>query len=143
MSYQLRIFWLMSLLVFLSGCSGYRSACSTRDQDFRQAEGDSLSACNLETGDRIRINLQDGKRIAGEIQALTPGEITLKSESGRNNTSVIPVPDILSIEKKSSYTTFRAVGLVVVLGAVVVGGVAIVQNASSPNGNLFGISIMK
>ena len=143
MSCQLRIFWLMSLLVFLSGCSGYRSACSTIDQDFKHADGDSLSACHLEIGDQIRINLVDGNRIAGKIQALTPREITLKGESGRNNTSVIPVPEILSIEKKASYTTTRAVGLVLVLGALVVGGVAIAKNASSPNGHLFDSSSWK
>jgi hypothetical protein len=132
MSCRLRVFWLLSLLIFLSGCSGYRLACPANDQDSRIADGDLLSACDLKTGDKIRINLVDGKRVTGEIQSLSNREITLKNETRRNNTVVIPAPDILSIEKEASYTAFRAVGMVLVLGAVVVGGVHIVNNTLAP-----------
>lgn len=126
MTNRMRAIWVTSLMFFLTGCSGYRTACTTDN------EPGFVRSCRLESGDRVRINLKDGNRINGEVRSVSDQVIELEDDPDARIPRSVPVTNIMSVEKETSYRKQKAVGLVLVLGAAVVAGVIIANNTKSP-----------
>lgn len=137
MTNPMRFIWVTSLMFFLTGCSGYKTACTTDN------EPGFVTTCRLEPGDKIRINLKDGNRIDGEVRSLSDRVMVLADDPEAGNPRSVPVTSILSVEKETSYKKQKAVGLVLVLGAVVVAGVIIANNTKSPEIEPLTFDIMK
>jgi hypothetical protein len=133
----MRVIWVTSLMFFLSGCSGYKTVCTTDN------EPGFVTTCPLEPGDKVRITLKDGDRISGEVRSLSDRAIVLADDPEAGNPRFVPVANILSVEKETSYRKQKAVGLVLVLGAVVVAGVIIANNTKSPEIKPLDLDIMK
>ncbi len=76
-----RVFWLLTLCAFVSGCSGYRLAALPSDDPAAPA-GQAVE--KVEPGQMVRVALRSGEvvtgRVAGALGLLTylildPGEI--------------------------------------------------------------------
>jgi hypothetical protein len=59
---QLKLFWLIVLLIFISDCSGYQVACNSLSEVSTRGGEEFGRNCDLEPGDNVRINLMDGKQ---------------------------------------------------------------------------------
>ena len=135
MSNPLRIFWLFSLGVFLSGCSGYRTL------DFSpsdlEGEGNSNEQNILKHGDDVRLFMDDGESVSGEVVELKADSIILEypsqeSESDDASTEVphtesqftmhqreIMNSDIASLERKEFNVTGAVMGVMLVIPLLV------------------------
>lgn len=120
-----RLFWALSLMFFLAGCSGYKTACTSHD-------GPGFpNNCGLEQGDKVRVLLVGGERVTGEVISASDLVIILAGDPEAGNTRSVFAADILSVEKETSYTKQKTVGLVLVLGAIMVTGSIIANNTKS------------
>ena len=113
---QLRLFWLIVLLTFISGCSGYQVACNSLSEVETGGGEEFGRNCDLEPGDNVRINLMDGKQVDGIIQSVSPREIVLDSEGDDLQNWSFTADQVRSIEKmhKASNST-------IVLGLLIIG----------------------
>lgn len=106
MSYFLRIFWMITLLVFVSGCSGYQVACRSLsevpDETDLNMDPETEEICDLEIGENIRINLLDGEQIVGDIQFISPHEIVVNDEDNYFLPRTFTAAQISLIERPSS-----------------------------------------
>ena len=126
MSNLMRIFWLIALLIFVSGCSGFKVACQIGSDVPGEVDQD---ICDLKTGEKIRLNLVDGTRVDGVIQSFSCREIILAAEAKNLEARSYSTAEIFSIEEENSYTAFKITALAMVLTGVVVGGAAYLSNA--------------
>lgn len=127
-----RVFWILSLMFFMAGCSGYKTACPT------ETGPGAINSCPLEQGDKARITLVGGNRITGEVMSVSDRILVFKAESDPANPRYIPISEIISVEKENSYTELRIVGLVLALGIIVVSAGILLDNMAqtasiSPN----------
>ena len=76
MSQTKRLFWLITTLAFLSGCSGSRGVLLVRDDP---AVWPDEVADNVKSGDGAEIKLQSGRIVTGEILRISNGALVLKS----------------------------------------------------------------
>ena len=129
MSRLLRIFWLITLLFFVSGCSGYKVACSIDSDVPGEDIQDLLENCDLQTGKKIRLNLVDGTRADGVIHSFSSLEITLDAKDKNLKPQSYSTAEIVSIEKENSYTAYRTVALILILTGIIVGGAIAISNA--------------
>ena len=126
MSNLMRIFWLIALLIFVSGCSGFKVACQIGSDVPGEVDQD---ICDLKTGEKIRLNLVDGTRVDGVIQSFSCREIILAAEAKNLEARSYSTAEIFSIEEENSYTAFKITALALVLTGIVVGGAAYLSNA--------------
>ena len=126
MSYLLRIFWLITLMFFVSGCSGYKVACNFQSEAAEGSNQTISKFCNLESGEKVRINLVDGKRVEGKIQIIFRDEIFLEAKDDGFRPQGYTTDQILSIEKqslsvqKAGLTVLKVVGIVIVVFTLLV-----------------------
>jgi len=129
MSHMMRIFWLITLLFFVSGCSGYQVACCIDSDVPGEDVQDLLEKCDLKTGKNIRLNLVDGTRVDGVVQSFSSSEITLAAEDKNHEPQSYSTAEIVSIEKVNSYTAYRTAALILILTGIIVGGAIAISNA--------------
>ena len=129
MSYLLRIFWLITLMFFVSGCSGYKVACCIDSDVPGEDVQDILENCDLQTGKNIRLNLVDGTRVDGVVQSFSSSEITLAAEDKNHEPQSYSTAEIVSIEKEDSYVAVKTVALILLLTGIIVGGAHAISNA--------------
>jgi len=98
---QLRLFWLIVLLNFVSGCSGYHSACHSLSEVEAKGGEEFGMGCDLKLGEKVRINLVDGEQAEGIIQSITSREIILDAEGNNLQPRVFSVDQVQSIERPS------------------------------------------
>jgi hypothetical protein len=98
---QLRLFWLIVLLNFVSGCSGYRTACHSLSEVEAKGGEEFGGGCDLKLGEKVRINLVDGEQAEGIIQSITSREIILDAEGNNLQPRVFSADQVQSIEKPS------------------------------------------
>jgi hypothetical protein len=119
-----RLFWLTSLLFFLGGCSGYKTVCTPEtgmDTGFAADSG-------LEEGDQVRVHLVTGESVTGEVVSVSDQVLVVVDPSDKRDPRNLPIADIHSVESGDSYTKWRAAGLVLALGLIVVAGSIILDN---------------
>ena len=129
MSYLLRIFWLITLIFFAAGCSGYKVACCIDSDVPGEDVQDILENCDLQTGKNIRLNLVDGTRVDGVVQSFSSSEITLAAEDKNHEPQRYSTAEIVSIEKEDSYVAVKTVALILLLTGIIVGGAHAISNA--------------
>ena len=118
MSKLVRLFWLVTLVLFAGGCSSYKLVTFPRIEDESgMAVGWDYS---LKKGDKVKITLNDNAKVEGKIMEISSETLTLE---GLKNTSytknletlssdnlprVIPTDRIQAVEKKSGSGTKNA-----------------------------------
>ena len=139
MSTGFRIFWVISLTIFVSGCSGYATTAIPRTGDPNTDSAD-FEADTIKPGDKVRVTLLDGQQVLGnyvgsDAEALTVHEIRDAEASDQNNNyqgvpnvdrmHVIPVRDVATLERHKTSNDGAVLALV---GVVVVAGVMIAKS---------------
>jgi len=102
MKTHLRMFWLVSLTFFVSGCSGFQPACYTRTGEPGDGNMSSFEVCNLRAGEEVRITTTEGTRVIGEINRITPEGIVLRPNRFVDQPLVFSPSQIKSIERSNS-----------------------------------------
>ncbi len=118
---QLRLFWLIVLLNFVSGCSGYHTACHSLSEVEAKGGEEFGRNCELEPGDKVRINLVDQESAEGVIQSVSPLEIVLEAKDNDLPHRSFTVDQIQSIEKKQMGSILATTFGLVVIGGILVG----------------------
>ena len=124
MSRIMRLFWVVALLIFLGGCSGFRPLGSPRSEP-KDPCYDLMGS--LEVGDRVRLTLEDASTITGQVAGLTPDSLTMETDNEPRDLQEIPVCQIMILEKGnrgSSAGQAATIVLAVGLFAVVIAGAA-------------------
>ena len=135
MSRMMRIFWLITLLFFVSGCSGYKAACNFQSETPKSTNQTIGKFCNLERGEKIRINLVDGERVEGKIQIIFQDEIFLEAEDDVLRPRGYTTDQILSIEKQSLSVQKVGLKILTIVGIVIVAFTLLVLNSDSEEVN--------
>jgi hypothetical protein len=129
MSYLMRIFWLITLLFFVSGCSGYKVACNFQSEASKGTNQTIGKFCNLESGEKVRINLVEGDQVEGTIQIIFRDEIFLETKGDSFRPRGYTTDQIQSIEKQSTKSK-KVVGTILgVVGLVVLGIIILATGA--------------
>ena len=138
MSSLLRIFWLITLLFFVSGCSGYQTACFVRSEEPLDPGQDVEQICDLKPGDKVRVILVDGEQAEGVVQIISSSEIVLEAQGNNLQPRGFSIDQVYSIETgstgggNSTTTTLLVVG-----GLVLIVGAVILANEMSDLNNMF------
>ena len=137
MSYLLRIFWLIAISIFVSGCSGYRVACFPTSDGSLMAGQDGEEICNLKPGDNVLVILVDGEQAEGVIQVISPSEIVLDAKGKNLQPRGYSMDQIYSIEEGSTGGDSTTEAIIVVgIFTLVIGGVILADSLSELN-NMF------
>jgi small nuclear ribonucleoprotein (snRNP)-like protein len=121
MSMAMRMLWLVTLMFFTAGCSGYRVACKPKSDVPGDLDQYVREFCGLKPDDKVRINLVDGEKVDGVIQSVSSQDIVLIPDANKDNPLSFASSEILSIEEKKSYTVYKIVGVVLLAGIVFAG----------------------
>lgn len=131
-----RIIWVISLMFFATGCSGYKvvgyslpEVSPDRAQENKDAE--------VNVGTQVRLNLIDGSKVEGKVKIISPSEIVLAAEGRSAQPRGYTDDHIVSIESKSSSGPDAAP---IIIGGVVVliVGAAIFASSMSDLNSGFG-----
>jgi len=114
-----RIFWLLTLCAFVSGCSGYRLA-ALPGGDGTAAPADSVAVVG--PGSLVRVTMNTGEAHKGKVSRITGEELVLAAdEVGPRETRVLALRDVESVEiSKGTALTKGFVVVVAVAAAWVV-----------------------
>jgi hypothetical protein len=104
MKTYLRIFWLISLLFFTAGCSGFQSACYTRSDEPGEIDDLNWDSCALRPGHKVRITTVTGNKVVGTITRISPEWITLAPENGMDPPVLYTPSQVVSIQKDMSHS---------------------------------------
>jgi len=133
-----RIFWLISLAFFLSGCTGYQMLGTTEIAGEETLDFSGLD--ELATGDDVRITLHGGDRVEGKLAELGAHSVVLDVVAPETASleEIVIVPsanpqdqvqrqefafvDMVSLEKKKDDSDLQAVRIAA--GALVLGVLA-------------------
>jgi hypothetical protein len=99
MNTQLRIFWLVALLFFTAGCSGFQPACFTGEEGINEYDMSMLEDCHLQAGERVKITTTLGTEEVGDIQRITDEWIVLAPTSDLESPRLYTPSQILIIQK--------------------------------------------
>lgn len=98
MSVGMRIFWLVTMFIFLGGCGGYRQTSLSKD-----GSGNEFGLVEeIKPGDRVRLFLTDGKVVEGLVDQFGEKGIVLKPLKGDGPVRTIQIGEIRSIERHES-----------------------------------------
>jgi len=140
MTHGIRTFWVISLVIFLTGCGGYRTARVPVLGDPAATVG-SEEGVLVKPGDKVRVTLQDGHQLKGRYLSQETGALLIEvEESGDTgegpgheafettmpDSLVIPIGDILALAKFQSGTAGGILAGVMVV--TVVGGAIFAHN---------------
>lgn len=99
---QIRFFWLIALMFFTTGCSGYQVACYTRTEGSLGPGQDVGEICDLKPGDHVRVTLVDGEQAEGVVQIISSSEIVLEAKGNNLQPRGYSMDQVQSIMKNSS-----------------------------------------
>ena len=102
MSNLMRIFWLIALMFFTTGCSGYQVACYTRTEGSLKPGQDVEETCDLKPGDQVKVTLVDGNQAEGVVQIISSSEIVLDAQGNNPQTRGYSIDQVQSIMKNPS-----------------------------------------
>lgn len=98
----MKLFWLITLMFFTAGCSGYNVACYTRSEEPLEPGQDVREICDLKPGDKVRVTLVDGEQVEGTVQIISASEIVFNSIGNDLQPRGYSIDQIQSIMKSSS-----------------------------------------
>ena len=118
----MRVFWLITLLFLLTGCSGNRIVCHSLSELSPDNYSEFSGSCDIAPGDDVLVKLTDGKTVAGTIKVLSSSRLVLENPDDESPPRMILADEILSIESKQVDTPKTLLGFGVI--AVMIGVVA-------------------
>ena len=110
---------MMILMIPLSGCSGYSTACNSLADLSPDRNSEFSATCDLAAGDEVRVNLQDGGRIEGTLVEVSCAGIVVANGSDDSPPLQFSSDQILTIEKNSDVSADSALGLGILGGVAV------------------------
>lgn len=120
MKATLRVFWILTLLIFAAGCSTYQVAALPRygEQGPELEREEELA----KVGDTVKIRLVDGPVVHGRVQAISAEELTLYPLlSAAGNPYKLP-PRTIPAEKVRVIELYKAnLTKSILLGVIVAG----------------------
>lgn len=127
----IKLFWSVSLLIFLSGCSGFGVVGFSRpDQSFGHDQ-EIGTIWDLKAGDRAILELVDGTQVEGIVQFNSPFEVVLDAEANSLQPRGYTTGQILSIQKKSALPDGTKADILKVAGILLIGGLAVSKGMES------------
>lgn len=102
MKTKFRIFWLVSLMFFTAGCSGFQPACFTGEEGMDENDMARLDDCHLQAGERVRITTTAGNKVVGDIKRITEDWIILAAVNNSDPALLYTPSQILRIEKSKA-----------------------------------------
>lgn len=125
-----RLFWLITLLTFLSGCSGYRNFQLPAKTDPQEKVA---APKNIKVGAFIRVTMQTGEINEGILQSIEPKFIeVLLSESGGISQTYF-AQDVQKLEFYDEVSPLVHLGVATVAIGAFVFGYFMVHNAADFN----------
>lgn len=142
---QMRIFWLISLVIFTAGCSGYRTTYypnldmqEDMEEDLVEVtEQPSPGTCPFEPGDDVVVTLLNGEQTEGKVELISSEEIVLNCDERSLQPRGYSMDQVHSIQKSHETSSGAGAIIGVTLGVVFVGGI-IAANELSKLNNMFG-----
>jgi hypothetical protein len=142
---QMRIFWLISLVIFTAGCSGYRTTYYPNLDMQENMEEDMVEdteqpwpeTCPFEPGDNVVVTLLNGEQTEGKVELISSEEIVLNRDERSLQPRGYAMDQVHSIQKKNETSPDAGAIIGVTLGLVVAGGI-IAANELSKLDNMFG-----
>lgn len=125
-----RIFWLIALMFFTAGCSGYRTICQTSSNPPRIFGTTPQEPCNIEQGDLVRLTLIDGELVEGTVELISAQEIVLDPAGGSLQPRGYSPDQIQTIERLYRGLYRPGTVLVIVGGVLVISGIVLAVIAS-------------
>jgi hypothetical protein len=124
---SIRIFWLISLLVFFSGCSGFRHY---------QFPHESSSQENSDTGTMVRVTAKEGDINEGILREIEPGFVVIQAPEAGGAIHNYPEQDVLKLEIFKEATSLEELGVATLVVGLFVGGYYLAQDRPhfSPDG---------
>lgn len=138
---QMRIFWLISLVVFTAGCSGYRTTYYPNldmQEDMEEdmvddAEQSSPETCPFEPGDHVVVTLLNGDQSEGKVELISSEEIVLDRDERSLQPRGYAMDQVHSIQKTHETSSGASAIIGVTLGVVIVGGIIAASELSKLN----------
>ena len=127
----LRLFWLVSLSIFLSGCSGFGVAGFSRPGASLGTGKVIGTTWDLKPGDEAILELVDGRQVHGVVQLNSPFEIVLDAEGNSLQPRGFTTAEIFSIKKKSALPSGTKTDILKVAGILIIGGFAVSKGMES------------
>lgn len=112
MKTQMRLFWLVALMFFATGCSGYRTIGHSLPDLTRDLDPEVGGDLQLRKGDEVRLQLVDGKQDIGIVRSVSSRAIVLEADSRGDPSREYSAAEIQAIEAPSRGDPFLVVGLV-------------------------------
>ncbi len=98
MSVTMRIFWLVTLMFFVGGCSGFKQVGTPRlgpEDPYHDIVG------MLDIGDLVRLTLEDGTSLTGKVTERTFNFLTIELTTEPFDRQEIQVHRIFILEKEN------------------------------------------
>ncbi len=127
----IKLFWSVSLLIFLSGCSGFGVVGFSRPDPSFGSDQVIGTIWDLKTGDRAILELVDGTQVEGIVKFNSPFEIVLDAEANNLQPRGYTTGQILSIQKKSALPPGTKTDILKVAGILLIGGLAVSKGMES------------
>ena len=127
----IKLFWSVSLLIFLSGCSGFGVVGFSRPDPSFGSDQVIGSIWDLKAGDRAILELVDGTQVEGIVKFNSPFEIVLDAEANSLQPRGFTTGQILSIQKKSALPPGTETDILKVVGILLIGGLVVSKGMES------------
>jgi hypothetical protein len=127
----IKLFWSVSLMIFLTGCSGFGVVGFSRPDPSFGNDQEIGTIWDLKTGDRAILELVDGTRVEGIVKFNSPFEIVLDAEANSLQPRGYTTGQILSIQKQSALPSGTKTSILKVAGILLIGGLAVSKGMES------------
>ena len=128
---QMRFFWMIALMFFTTGCSGYRVVGNSLPEVSREEPRDSEDAAIIEPGNHVRLTLVDGTQVQGTVELISSHEIVLDPQGQSEQPRGYSADQIQSIEQKPIDGPSTTTTVLVIGGMALIAGGAILAKAMS------------
>ncbi len=129
MSTAMKVFWLLSLVFFVGGCSSYRAVSFPRSDPKAANPVDEDSVA--QAGDNVRVTLTSARVVEGHVVEITPEFLIIDPSTGTPENEMSPIgigiDSVSGIEVMGRHlgnSVFMGAGVVFALGAVAITVVA-------------------
>jgi hypothetical protein len=117
-----RIIGLITLLIFVSGCSGYRAICFPNSDGQKEMHKSPLESSTIQSGDHVVIILTDGKKAEGKVRFISPQGIILTHDGRTLHPRGFPMKEVYSIERTDAGAKAITAMVGVTAGILIAGG---------------------
>ena len=127
----IKFFWSVTLMIFLSGCSGFGVVGFSRPDPSFGNDQEIGTIWDLKAGDRAILELVDGSQVEGIVKFNSPFEIVLDAEANTLQPRGYTTGQILSVQKKAALPSGTKTNVLKVAGILLIGGLAVSKGMES------------